>query len=226
MPAFIDLTGQMFGRWAIIAREGSDKHGGPLWRCRCQCGTERLVSGLGLRNGTSRSCGCLMREVSAETIRKTRTTHGHCRGRQRTRTWVIWRAIKDRCGHGRDLYGRHRITMCDRWRESFENFLADMGECPSPEHTIDRWPNQKGNYERNNCRWATMKEQQNNRTNNRLVTHAGKTRTLSQWADIVGIRRSTLDRRLSRYGWTVERALTEPVGKGRRRASWVIALDD
>lgn len=96
----------------------------------------------------------------------------------------------------------------NRW-DSFEAFLADMGECPSDSHTIDRINNNRG-YEPGNCRWATMKEQQNNRKNNRRLTYEGETLTLQQWADRTGLDRKTISMRLDRLGWSVERALTTP----------------
>jgi hypothetical protein len=96
--------------------------------------------------------------------------------------------------------------VCDRWR-SFENFFADMGECPSGKHTIDRIDNQRG-YNPANCRWATMKEQQNNRSNNRRIEFRGETLTLQQWAERLGVTHKTISLRIDKLGWPLEQALT------------------
>ena len=136
-------------------------------------------------------------DVHREVCIQRNTTHGL----SRTRTHRIW------CALGKRRY--ETGPVCARW-DSFENFLADMGEPPTAKHTIDRKDNAKG-YEPSNCRWATMKEQQNNRTNNRLLTHQGRTQTLAQWSAETGFKPATLSMRLNQYGWTVERALTAPV---------------
>lgn len=103
-------------------------------------------------------------------------------------------------------YGGRGIRVCDRWRESFGNFIADMGAPPTKKHTIDRLDNE-GHYEPGNCRWATMKEQQNNRRNNVIWTFHGLSLTRCQWADRLGIPAATLQQRLNR-GWTLEQTLT------------------
>lgn len=104
--------------------------------------------------------------------------------------------------------------VCDRWR-SFENFFADMGECPSDKHTIDRIDNQRG-YNPANCRWATMKEQQNNRSNNRRIEFRGETLTLQQWAERLGVKHKTISLRIDKLGWPLEQALTLPPDWKRR----------
>lgn len=203
MPAFIDLTGQKFGRLTVLRRGPDTVYRHPQWHCICECGTERLVKGQGLRNGGTTSCGCYSRERAREVCIARNTTHGQCRRGHRTRTYGIWALLGHRHGY------KVAPTVCDRWRESFEAFLADMGEPPTPKHTLDRIDNAKG-YEPGNCRWATMKEQQNNRTNNRRITHDGETRTLMQWAERTGIARETIARRLDLLHWPVEKALTLP----------------
>ena len=113
------------------------------------------------------------------------------------------------------FYGAKGITVYDPWLKDFQTFLADMGEPPSEVHTIER-KDSKGNYTPENCVWATMKEQQNNRSNNVHLTYNGETLTLSQWADRIGINRKTLQFRLRR-GWSIERALTEGIHLEKRR---------
>jgi hypothetical protein len=100
--------------------------------------------------------------------------------------------------------------MCDRWRNSFENFYADMGSRPGSEYSIDRIDND-GNYEPDNCRWATCAVQNRNRRTNVRITLDGVSLTLVEWAERTGINRRTIQYRITRSGWSVERALTEPV---------------
>jgi hypothetical protein len=107
-------------------------------------------------------------------------------------------------------YGGRGITVCDRWRHSFENFLADMGMKPSPRHSLDRKEND-GNYEPSNCRWALPRDQCNNRNNNTNIEFRGITRTVTEWARELGMHDTTLFMRLYKSKWTVERALTTPV---------------
>lgn len=210
MPAFVDLTGRRVGKLTVIERGPNGSHKSILrWRCRCDCGKETLSSGQMLREGRITSCGCERDKVSAERVKDLNRTHGQ----SKTRLYKVWRSMRQRCYlpsfTGFENYGGRGIKVCDRW-ESFENWLADMGEPPTRKHTIDRIdPN--GNYEPSNCRWATMKEQQNNRTNNLQITAKGETKTLAQWADASGIPSMTIWARVINYGWAPERAVTTPV---------------
>lgn len=112
-------------------------------------------------------------------------------------------------------YGGRGITVCKRWRNSFEKFLEDMGEPPTKEHSIDRI-NNNGNYCKSNCRWVTRKEQNRNKRNNRLITYKGKTQCLIEWAEEYNINYDTLWCRIYKYGWPIEKALTTPVKKRRK----------
>lgn len=116
------------------------------------------------------------------------------------------------------LYQGAGITVCERWH-TFENFLADMGEKPSPKHSLDRFPNGFGHYTPSNCRWATSKQQARNwKDRNVLFSHGGEALTLSEWAERMGVARATLQSRID-CGWPVDRALTAPVLKQRERMS-------
>lgn len=162
MPATIDLTGQRFGRLVVRLEVGRTR-GGICWRCECDCGEQiEAISGH-LRHGT-RSCGCLKRDQAAQVGRRKRPRHGHAGRGQKTRAYHSWEAMIQRCTNPHTKafknYGGRGITICDRWRRSFEAFLADMGEPPDG-HTLDR-KNNDGCYEPDNCRWATRAEQKLN----------------------------------------------------------------
>lgn len=131
-------------------------------------------------------------------------------GKTGTRAHNTWMRMHDRCRNDRQgNYGARGITVCDRWR-LFEKFLADMGEPPSREHSLDR-VDVNGNYEPSNCRWATRIEQARNTTRNTYLTHDGQTKTIAEWAEITGIKPATICRRLYVSSWPAGKALTEPV---------------
>ena len=136
--------------------------------------------------------------------------HGQATRTGQSREYRSWAGVKNRVTVGnalnRKYYLERGIIMCDRWFNSFDNFLEDMGFAPSDEHSIDRI-NPDGNYEPSNCRWATRKEQMNNTRSNKLITFRGETLTQSQWADKVGINQTAICKRLKR-GWSIEKALT------------------
>lgn len=132
-------------------------------------------------------------------------------GLSKTTTWMIWTGIRSRCisptNRSFKNYGGRGIKVCPRWRDSFANFLADMGERP-PGMQIERKDN-NGDYEPGNCRWATRIEQAGNRRNNRRITTRGQTLMLAEWSRIGGVKAPTISRRLKR-GWTVESAIFSP----------------
>ena len=202
----IDMTGRTIGRLKVLGRAPHQWRFGRLawWECRCRCGRRVLINGHHLRTGNTRSCGCLKSDTHAARLRK----HGGCR----TREYVSWCAAKTRCSNRRQRswvnYGGRGIRMCARWRRSFAAFRADMGPCP-PGYSLDRI-DVNGHYEPKNCRWASLREQQNNTTANRLVEHLGQAQSVSEWERRLGFKAGTLKRRLL-LGWSVERAMTAPV---------------
>lgn len=144
-----------------------------------------------------------------------RITHGFARrGMKRPREYNCWMHMIGRCtnpNHVRySVYGAKGITVCKRWRK-FENFFEDMGKAPSPAHTLDRHPNQKGNYMPGNVRWATKKEQARNTKKNLMLSFNGETLCAAEWAERLGFSTALIYNRISAYGWSVEKALTTPV---------------
>jgi hypothetical protein len=129
-----------------------------------------------------------------------------------TMLYKRWVDMRNRCNNRNNRsyprYGGRGIRVCERW-SSFENFRADMGEPPTPKHQIEREDNAKG-YEPGNCRWATPKEQANNRRSSHLITLDGRTQTLQAWCDELGVKHSTVCMRIHQYGWSEERALKTP----------------
>lgn len=207
------LPGQRFGR-VVILREGERRNGKRIVWCRCECGTERELTVHGLRVGRTKSCGCYHREVSAKLGRTARLLHGESthRGRRGSQEYNIWKGMRDRCSRPGNksyrVYGARGITVCDRWRSSFLNFLADMGRRPTRLHSIERIDS-NGNYERSNCRWATPVEQGNNTSRNRILEIDGERLTIAQWSMRSGIPSGHIWNRLH-LGWSVQEAVFRP----------------
>jgi hypothetical protein len=208
-----DLTGMTFSDWRVVSRPNPLR---AIYLCRCKCGTEKLIDGWHLIHETTKQCN--------KHIRERNKTHGM----KGTPVYKTWDSMKQRCFNQLNddwkNYGGRGITVCTRWLDSFENFLEDMGERPH-KHTLDRIdPN--GNYEPNNCRWATMKEQANNRRNNVFVTAFGETKTIMQWIDDPRCQTKYNDvfRWRLKRGWSSEKVITFPIKTIRsKRASERIA---
>lgn len=194
-----DLTGKTFGRLTVIRLEEWRKKL-PYWRCRCSCGTETVVYRGHLARGHTTSCGCLHREVC--------TKHGKCEIPE----YKIWEAIKQRCCNPNSqvwkYYGGRGIRLNKEWAESFAAFFEHVGPRPPDKHTIERI-NVDGGYEPGNVCWAIRSEQQRNRRDSRRIEFQGKNLSIAEWSELTGIRIGTIWNRLTKLGWSVEKALLE-----------------
>lgn len=185
MTKLIDLTGIRFSRLVVIGRGETTNGGQTTWRCKCDCGSEITAQAANIKNGKTRSCGCIRKEQISEFNTKSKTTHRLCK----TAEYRIWGGMLTRCfnqnDHGYANYGIRGITVCDRWK-SFENFLLDMGSRPSPKHSLDRI-DVNGNYSPENCRWATSKEQASNKRDTIYITNNGQTKSIAEWSEDTGL---------------------------------------
>lgn len=200
MPKLIDLTGKRFGRLTVVERGQTTSN--TMWRCKCDCGNETIVAYGNLKSGRTKSCGCLYNERH---------------GKSHTRLYSIWVGMKTRCNnpnhHEWSNYGGRGIAICDEWQNDFISFYNwAMYNGYADNLTLDRKDNNKG-YSPENCRWSTNKEQQNNRRSNHTITYNGKTQTIKQWADELGIPRITLQNRITRLHWDIEKAMTTKDGR-------------
>lgn len=159
--SLIDETGNKYGRLLVIKRDINNSHKNAFWLCECECGQIKVINGQSLRNGETKSCGCLQREKAKKTFSKLLTKHGMCG----TKIYNVWKAMTKRCRDKNEAdykyYGGKGIKVCSSWLHSFKNFYKDMGDSYVEGLTLDRI-NPSGNYEPDNCRWATWSEQRNN----------------------------------------------------------------
>ena len=195
-----DLAGHRYGRWIVLDFSHIDERsGGAVWLCRCDCGNGRTIRAANLRSGVSLSCGCAHKEAI--------TIHGEAWGNRRSSEYTAWAHMKRRCIDDPN-YVERGITVCEEW-EDYRAFLRDMGRRPSPKHSIERIDNDKG-YSKENCIWATMRTQINNRRTTIFVTISGCRLPLSEACELTGIPYDCARGRKER-GWPQERWF-EPVG--------------
>lgn len=214
MGTRIDMTGQDFGRLHVVEYAGTVS-GRATWRCRCSCGNEIVVTGKRLRSGNTKSCGCYNLDVATNRIVALNTVHGG----SHSRLFRIWSGMKTRCynKHATNYkdYGGRGITMCSEWAANFAPFrLWALENGYADNLSIDRIDNNRG-YSPDNCRWASAKQQNNNRRSNTKVEYNGEIHSVSEWAEIIGIASDTLLHRLNCGRFSIEQALTLP--KMRRR---------
>lgn len=208
--SFIDITGQTFNYLTALNREPNI---GPyaMFKFKCICNNEKILKSRDVRRGTTKSCGCKKLELCGKTNYK----HGHAKPNKNSLTYKTYMNMLMRCynkNHSSyQYYGSRNIKICDRWlgKEGFTNFLKDMGE-RSKNTEIDRYPDKNGDYELSNCRWATRKENTDNRNCTIYLEYKGLNLLLSEWSLITKIKYNVLERRLY-HKWTIERILTSPV---------------
>lgn len=215
-PRSVDLTGHAFGRLLVLERaprEGAST--GARWFCCCSCGNKTVTPGRHLRIGKARSCGCYQKEVASETAKTMGSgsiTHGDTINGVPTPEYQAWNAMLNRCRNENVAcfpeYGGRGIKVCDQWHH-YENFIADMGRRPSPKHSLDRYPNNDGDYEPANCRWATKAEQEYNKRSTKWIEYQGRRITLLEASKISGVGVDGLRRRINR-GWSSSRAIETP----------------
>lgn len=195
-----DITGQKFGKLTVIKTSGKSKSGNIKWLCKCECGNTTEVVGSKLRNGHTKSCGCLKFSEQA-------------RGYSATRLYRIWTNMHRRCYDSRHdkfkWYGNKGITICNEWHQ-FINFRTwALANGYSDDLSIDRIDS-KGIYEPSNCRWQTQKQQMNNVSSNKILYFRGKKYTQSEFADNFNLSYHTVRNRI-RSGWDLEKIVNTPV---------------
>lgn len=203
----IDLAGQRFGYLTVLRREGTLRAGKkkpttqPTWRCVCLCGKEVVVRGDHLRTGRKKSC----------------TLDGHFYARDINRVSTLerstWYSMLERCYNPKSssykYYGAKGVRVCRQWKNSFQQFLADVGPRPTIKHTLDRYPNTNGHYEPGNTRWASKREQALNKRATVKVLWQGEMIPLFEYAAKVGVNKRMISKRIQR-GWDIEDAMTVP----------------
>jgi hypothetical protein len=191
--------GDKYGMLTITGVAGRDKWRSTIVNTKCACGGEKTTLFKLLLRGDTRSCGCI------KTLGNNRS-HGKCN----TPVYRCYRNMLNRCYFKKSKsyqhYGARGITVCKRWRDSFENFLEDMGEPPNG-MTLERINNDLG-YSKENCIWATRKQQTKNRRNAVNICHKGKTMSLSEWSEKLGLKYRTLRARIFELKWSLDKALT------------------
>lgn len=203
----VSLNGRRFGRLLVLCR-AENLHNRVAWKCICNCGNIKTATSSDLKSGKVLSCGCLRKETAAKTG-KSNTMHGMTK----TRLWQIWSSMKQRC-HNKNSphyqnYGARGITVCDEWKQGFEAFGEwALSNGYQDNLTLDRIDNNLGYYP-DNCRWATWKQQENNRRDTVMVVIGGLERTLTDWSEFSGIARATLSERI-RNNWPEHELLIKP----------------
>lgn len=198
----VNISGQKFGMLYAIKLDSRDRHNRERWLFKCDCGKEKVIEKSSVKTGHTKSCGCWQIENNK--------VIGITHNKSKTREFKIWLGIKKRCLNKKHStyknYGGRGIKICDRWKDSFENFLADIGSAPSELYSIDRIDN-NGNYEPSNCKWVTRKEQNNNTRRNRIFSYEGNNYTLSNLCDKLELKYKLIYDRVTKLKWKIEEAI-------------------
>ena len=200
MGKLIDISGGKFGKLTVINfYEIKDRYA--YWLCMCECGNQVITKGSNLKTGDTKSCGCLS------------TNFKH--GMKHTRQYLTWSSMKNRCLNVNNQsyanYGERGITVCDEWL-TFEGFWKDMSVGYDGNLTLERKDNSKG-YCAENCKWATIKEQNNNKRSSIIISYNGVAKSLKQWAIDLSMNYQTLFTRFH-SGWSIQRLIETPAIKG------------
>ena len=212
-----DLIGQKFNRLLVIEKIGSNKNKQIEWLCKCDCGKTKVVTSYLLTSGQRRSCGCLHKErllANTKLLQEKNKKHGDTN----TRLYHIWRGIKERCNvktnKAYKWYGARGIKICDEWNNSYVSFKKwSLANGYDDKLSIDRI-NNNDDYKPNNCRWTNRITQGSNKSNNRLLTYKGETKTMSEWSRELQIPFYILWNRLH-HGWSIENTFEKPIKKKR-----------
>lgn len=207
-----NLTGRVFGRLVVLQYEGAEARAlgsrhrvYHYWKCLCECGVERTATSGDLLHGDTKSCGCLRQD----TARQRMTTHGKSGAPE----FIVWSGMRQRCNdsgcEAYSNYGGRGIRVDKAW-DDFAMFLANMGARPSPSHTLERI-NNDGNYEPGNCKWETRQGQSRNTRRTAQLTFQGRTASMVEWSEVLGISYYAIRARRSR-GWSDEKILSTPIG--------------
>lgn len=211
MSKLKNLEGQKFGHLLVLERAKNKIFKSQqivCWKCKCDCGNIVIIQSSNLVTGNSTNCGCIRKKHFIESAKKKNTKHN----KSYSRIYFIWQSMKDRCynKHNKNYknYGQRKIKVCNEWKKDFMNFYNwSINNGYKNDLTIDRI-DVNGNYEPSNCRWATIKQQQNNKRNNHILHYKNEEHNITEWALLLGINRSNIYNRLRR-GWTIEKALSK-----------------
>lgn len=212
---FIDISGKEFGKLTAIEPIGKSKHNEIIWKCKCVCGKQAEATGINLRRGNTKSCGCLkngllskyeIKDISSENCENT--------VKENERLYRIWIGVKTRCYNTNSAnykyYGAKGIIVCNEWLHDFQAFYDwAIANGYKDGLTLDRKDNSKG-YSPENCKWSTMKEQAQNTSQTIKISCNGETKTISEWSDITGIPKNVIKQRIKK-GWDIKKALESPL---------------
>lgn len=211
-----DLTGKRFGRLTVLGLDVNQDTRKTFWECQCDCGKIITTRSDRLQSGRVKSCGCYKKEQDARNVSK-----NHKHKMSGTRIYHEWQGMKARCYNENDSrysdWGGRGIKVCDQWKNDFSSFYDwSIKNGYQENKTIDRI-NNDGNYEPSNCRWATMKEQSNNRRSNINITIGNTTKTLTQWCEVFDIDYKKVNRRYKRNpNMPIDRLFSDRLYRGNQ----------
>lgn len=212
-----DLTGRVFGRLTVLSRAPNIKQW-TRWSCRCECGTVVDTYSTSLLRGLTQSCGCLQRERTSISGKTSNLKHGF----YNHPLYGVWDGMMRRCYKPATAnyrnYGGRGIAVCDDWHSPEKFVTWGIASGYTKGLSLDRYPDNNGNYEPGNCRWATMKQQLRNKRSNVFLEWDGQRRTVSEWAEVTGLRFHVIRSRMHR-GWSTEDVLTRPLQLHQLRAT-------